>query len=1514
MDKEIDPEISKLERDALLEYQQEEQQNLLAKKQEFEQANAIPNWRDLELDDPRLAKDYVPPQYTAPDFLTEEGMVDRGFFDGKGGTTKLGDDYVFLEERGIFNDGQLTLKGEALITPESEMFDTGKLVDNNFKLDESDAKNIELYNERKKLGIDKPDVDKSFWDYTKELGKGIAGMAESISVAIDPWGHALVTGEKEEDVVARAKASYPSIAKGALSVAPRTIVGATRLGEKYVALPIAEATGLMSEEQVTQYNKERDYRAAAVKKTYSNIAARDIADVVGMVESYDQADLVARDSFIAQYGEEEGNQKYEEAKNSAEVVGEVVADPLNVVLPVAAIGVRNAANLIKTARTAKATAKGFEAINHGQNLLAARAPLAANLAKVSEDIAKTSELLDDAVKIGNSTKITDLTANLDDLVANRNKLTNTLSVIDDGVENASKQANKMEIAGDSIKKASDVGRTMAAGAANAVGNSAEFIGNVALKSNSFLRKVEKAVGFRRVPWLVSASLAVPFGKVIAPYVGARIGLTVAPRVMNRVAKFSSVLSEEIVKRTSSTPFFRRVAGNEKVGRLGGALATVADYSTPFARGTGRVGAGVAEAAPYTFLYNAINDMGVDGDTIQKSGRDALIFGGLGRVIGGKTDFNKRMEGDLFNYREKLKADPEKLSVFDGIRDTELRQFAATMDASYPGFFDWDFTTSGNNFFDPVNRKAVVNINDKSGFMKAVAAHEIGHMIQFRHQNDSAIVSMMLGDETQRGLVRNADGSLDPEFKAWSDEYNQLRKDNDLAAADLGELAIEYYTDIGTQTLLEDVLGGRMTRQAVKTPVRRGIEQSFDVIFSKIPIVKELHFKMGGALDKNGRMVAGSGLLADGIKELPEVKAMVRKAYDETAGRPVVVKDTVADAPSSNPNHYKGQEIIDRINKEMSDAGKPLPPNALIPDETGNGTGFLSDDHIKALEEAGVIDNGEFGKALHLQTIMDDSQKFAVSLINKPIRQGRSIQFGGGFAEGLVVPTQWKLRNGRLYLEAMDLRQLNKNVDRLSKSEMAKELRMTRQNILDDIQDSVAIQNKGLSTDDFYKAKDPVNWKKRKNFINSVIGKQTTAQTIRNPMLDQLSPSLETGIYRTFAFDRLQSVVKMGDNVSIPFGANSYYSIRDNLMPQSPRVNRNGELVPEVVDAPGVRFMPQGKRKGKPTATRLAEDLAKKNKVPLSKVTASGANGTITPNDIRAYIATQEGKFKPLAFQKEPAMAIEPTISDLVGTEVSYQGNVGKIIDDQGRPALEAVDGSLYELPFSFFTDESARQLGIKPIGNRVKDKAVVIKQFEPNSQIDLQSIFGYIDDLTDKVVGLAELGVSLKRSKNKKAVEVMETPEFQGLARGITDSDILHAWERTEKALNKTREAKNLSNEQKTAIIEKLEGDIRNLERLSQSIDLFKQQRISSKAAGETGTSKVSGISQADLISQLEIERRAGAAIQRASAPTSRISPRNAALLSPSQPRRSSVQPSNKGLASSISSVLGGKVANEEER
>ena len=303
---------------------------------------------------------------------------------------------------------------------------------------------------------------------------------------------------------------------------------------------------------------------------------------------------------------------------------------------------------------------------------------------------------------------------------------------------------------------------------------------------------------------------------------------------------------------------------------------------------------------------------------------------------------------------------------------------------------------------------------------------------------------------------------------------------------------------------------------------------------------------------------------------------------------------------------------------------------------------------------------------------------------------------------------------------------------------------------------------------------------------------------------------------------------------------------------------------------------------------------------------SGASGSITPNDIRAYISEQEGKFKPLVFQKEPPMAVDPTISDLVGNEVEFQGRVGTIVDDGGRPAIQDADGAVYELPFGYFTDQSSRQLGVRPTGKRVVDKNNLIKEFEETSRQEFRDIFGYIDDMTDKIVELAELGNSVKRSKNRKSEIVRETPEFQQYVRGVTDQQILQAWDRTEKALSRAKQSKNINNEDIKAIINKLEGDIRNIEKLAEAIDVLKQQRISRPAAGQEATTAVSSTSQADLMAQMEVEARAAETKRRASS----VSAPSRSLATPSiseSYRRTGKEYRNPALARSISLAISGQ-------
>jgi hypothetical protein len=1098
-----------------------------------------------------------------------QDMISLGLAQDEKTLTPEGRRYKALVDKGFVNrDGSMTTKGEAFTTSLDDITDPSAYLDGGMSDDAIDPKKAELYAIRKKSGID-AEPERTWTEAFKEFGAGVASMAKGVGDIANPIGEISESATLRE-AYDKQTAKSAEIVDSILETAVTSGAKLTRFIDKQ-RLDAAVSMGNIPQEQADELNKKRDYKLALIERSQKDMDAVETASIIGAGEQVLQAQESAKSQYVAELGEEQGVKKYEEDINNVRAAASLPADIPGLAVGLATAGLGAGVNIIRTVRKANQAKRGIEIVNYGRELNTARTSVLANAAKLSDETAAVSGQLDDALRIGATEKATELTRRLDGLTTQSQAVQTRLGIIDDGIQNVSKTANQLEIGLDTAKTAGDAVRAVASGVTKGMSNGAEKLGNGVARVNGFLKKVERSVFRYRIPSLIATSLSIPFPQAAAGYVGARLGLIASVPALRKMSKFGNAVSEELLERSSSTPFFRRLAANESVGGIGRAVATLGDYSTPLVRGFASMAKGTAQAAPATFAYNAINSQGVDENTLKYAARDALVFGSLGRVIGGKKDMEQVNIDQMSNYRNKLDAD--QVAAFDGVRDRDFRYALSNIDAAYPGSFKWEINTTGNNKFDPVSNKAVVNVNDKVGFLKEVAMHEAGHMIQHVWQKDSAIVARMLGDDTQPGLVRNPDGTLDPEFKAWADEYNNLREQNDMTPAALDELAVEYYTDQGVQTLLEDTLKGNLYKESRKTPLRRAVEGSFRTLFNATPIVKNLHFKMGGATDAGGRMVMGTGLLADGFRELPEVKAMVRQMYRETAGKPKAERvQKVVDVKSDNPKHYQATSVLDQVNKQIVERGEKLPNGVLIPDKNGNGEGILTDDHLKALEEAGVIDDGEFGKALLLQSEIEVPTKHGTLLVNKPIEQGRSEQFGG-LTENYVVPTKWILKKGRLYLESMDLRQLDKNVDRAVKNKIAKELNLTRKKIYEDIEKSVEIQNKGQSTDAYYESVDPKNWQRRKNFINSVLGQQTTRQLGVNPMMKNVSPDLVSGIYRTFAFDRLQSAIKTTGDVVIPFGPTSYYSLRDNLLPQSPRFNRNGELVPEK-KAPsfGERFL------------------------------------------------------------------------------------------------------------------------------------------------------------------------------------------------------------------------------------------------------------------------------------------------------------------------------------------------------
>jgi hypothetical protein len=1115
----------------------------------------------LPVGDPRLLE----PALIPADFLTEEGMKQRGLLNEKGEATKLGEDYLLMEDEGFMRGGQLTEKGKAYTADPDELLPVDEVNDwtiltNSFDVNEngkfSDPSVESKYQQfqiRKNEGLDKAEGGNVF----KQLGEGLLSFGRGVyNVTPLPTMKKVVTGEgfsPSEEITKRA-----AVLSGALNIMGDTATKSTA----FFGQPI------LSEDE----NDRNDFIVATRVKMNRLATEPEALDAITGTSVMADAYAKTLEGYKERFGET-GENKLQQDLIDAKVAGQIAGDPLNIPIAIATQGIGLLTNIAKLARVSKSVNIANETSARIARFNAAAPKVAQQLDEATTLNQRLVKQLDDAVKVGDSATVAKLTP----AVANSTKVVDDLARKVVGLEeglavNTAGRTKALTELADKTKPF-DISRKVTAGAVKGVEIAAERLGNAAAFTNRALRAAEKTIGFYGTGRIVTTALGIGTGPVgqtaLGTYYTARMGLSVAPTILRKTARFANVVGDELVQMKNSTPFWRRVAANENIGGIGKAMATTLDYASPAARlAVGSVKQGV-KLAPALAVYEAINNGGLDDEAMKRVGANALVFGAFARVVGGgKQDLAKRQSGDFYNYRSKQqKLGEEKLAAFDAIPDQPLKQFISTYDSAYPNTWDWQFTREGNSSFDPASKTITVNVNDKSGFVRALTSHETLHSLTFKHGMDDSIVSRMLGDETRPGLVRDINGNLDKDFKQFYDTYNERLDAQGLPRIGIEDAAVEFFTDNGTAALFDDVVSGKLTKAAVKTPLRRKIEDIFETVFAATPIVKDLHYKLGGATDVNGNLVMGSGLLADGMKELPEVKAMVRKMYRESAGLPKspIKADAMGDIPSSNPKHYKAAEIIDNINKQDVKNGKPLIEGVMTP-KNGNGTGRLSYEHAKALEEAGIIPDGGAEQIRFIQEQFEADK--AILLENTPIEQGRSVQTAGK-TTNKIKPIDFMLKNGRLYLVGMDIVQLGLNIKRFERRAAA--MGMSRANVLTDIVETAKLHKRGASTDGYFKSVGGKNWKQRQNFINAVQGLNTKAQRVTNPMFDKLGMDKQTGTYRTFAYDRIDGFTDLTGDMVIPYGNNAYYTLKANLMPQAPRINVKGEI---VRDASNVRLAPE----------------------------------------------------------------------------------------------------------------------------------------------------------------------------------------------------------------------------------------------------------------------------------------------------------------------------------------------------
>jgi hypothetical protein len=296
------------------------------------------------------------------------------------------------------------------------------------------------------------------------------------------------------------------------------------------------------------------------------------------------------------------------------------------------------------------------------------------------------------------------------------------------------------------------------------------------------------------------------------------------------------------------------------------------------------------------------------------------------------------------------------------------------------------------------------------------------------------------------------------------------------------------------------------------------------------------------------------------------------------------------------------------------------------------------------------------------------------------------------------------------------------------------------------------------------------------------------------------------------------------------------------------IPQRGPLTPTAPTAPPVAT----------GRTRLAGDMAARFGIDPMALVPSGAGATVTPNDVRAAAANIPAITSDSGgtIDITPARKPDPTITDLIDSDIEWEGQAGKLVDDEGRPALLRPDGALVELPFNYGTDRSLADLGVQPTFDRQQDRATATRFFGETENESLQSVFSTIDNNTDDLLDIAELGVSLKKQKGQKSIPVHDTPEFAPQLRSITDEQILLAEDQIKQAIDRAQNNPSLSDETRTAVINKLSGDLENIAAITAARDAGKYQRLPLPVGSPEVPSQRASIAAADAIANARAASR----------------------------------------------------------
>lgn len=763
------------------------------------------------------------------------GMELRGYLDAEGNATPEGELFVELMDSGIFDDrGQLTAKGKAYVMdPE----------------DAEQEENLQSFIIRDKAGLNDEDeisfgqaagnVGSFLWDAVK----GGTRKYLSMTLPFSPYDEAEI------------ELSDKAMMMGGVKSGAQLGAGLKRVAEKIWLDPGEDEDAYYMSKQAFR----RDTRALEEMQ-----AAEFVGGLLGSAEVLSEMEQ-ARQANIAKLGPE----KAAEIEKQAGAFGQLVLDPSNAASFGAGFFASKAAQgptlfarlsqTVEKATIAKSTASAAQtaAINAGATatrsarvaeVLTAQAD---NLASIGDNAAADIVRARASEMAAKAAELAPVAERLSREAAERLAVAEKLAMKAGGAEvvlgavNAAKQARAIPL--------------------QALGATADAVGSMLVKTDDTLKNLISGLGFTRESAEISGNVmkwaALGGGIASNPVVATVAGALAAGPTIKQIGNMARIMGKETLAARGSIPYWRRVSQAAGASPLTRATAHLLDEASmgakvlPIKTAAGAAKGAVA-AAPMDIAFEILAEGGeLDANTVKQALAESLVFGGTGgafgaMVTGSRAQKQRQALGDEINFKNTLT--DSQAAIFRRM-GAGSRRVLSTYAANFPSL-NVELTDTGNSSYDSKTLTAKINVN-QSDWLKPLVAHEMNHYVMDRAQMTGGITALLLGTEGIGGLVRSADGTLDPRFAAAMTAYNERLAAQGQQSLTPEEFAVEYFNEGTVDELVGMAESGELSRLGGMTDMERFVRDIASSLVDKTPIVRDLAMKLGSAKDKGGNLVS-----------------------------------------------------------------------------------------------------------------------------------------------------------------------------------------------------------------------------------------------------------------------------------------------------------------------------------------------------------------------------------------------------------------------------------------------------------------------------------------------------------------------------------------------------------------------------------------------------------------------------------------------------------------------------------